>query len=402
VTPDSDIKDRIENPGQSIVLDAGYSSVYLEPAAENNNAEDEGDEDGDGCASFAFATPEPEIPSMTGPELPFGKGKIRLRKFGKRSKSLTALDFAKIAGDTTGAGGLSTAIPAGIDESIFSPASDKAADAPTDLMNILFSAGERPWEDENLPAAERMALMKILRTNVPDAQKRAEREEFEYRIRARSWGRSANVAPIVAAVAKAHLPVHIIKKAQPQPVHVEPGNAANLTREIRLEVRPEPFIRDYGHEEIYKLDRNLNASLGMGSIVGMPSSLAMLNLKSRSGNDKVPVDYLGLAEIAAAQIQARKEAASQVEAPVETHWNPLIRSRDNGFVEALNKLYSAIVPEVLRSVTPYRRAVWEDKILQQKENLADITLVAPEPAIPVPSPFADREVKMNISIPALK
>ncbi len=79
----------------------------------------------------------------------------------------------------------------------FGPVRDEIAETSLDLMNILFSAGERPWENEAFSAAERMAMMKVFRTNNPDAPSRAEREEFEFRVRAR--GRSVNVAPVVAA-----------------------------------------------------------------------------------------------------------------------------------------------------------------------------------------------------------
>lgn len=407
MTPDSDIKDRILNPGQNTVLDAGYSSVYLDPAAESD---DEGEDDGDSDdrASFALDTPEPAIPAMAGPELAGAKGKRKLRKSPKRPRSFSAVDFAKIAGEAGNAKIVSTAVTIDIDAAMFMAAhaetvSEEFFDQQTGLMNVLFAPGERPWEDETLSAAERMALMKVIRTNFPDAQKRAEREEFEYRIRARSWGRSANVAPVVAAVAKVEQSdAALVIKRRESPV--VQNRVIEPLKEIRLAVPATPFIREY---EPDKLNRKLNATLGMGAIIGMPSSLAMLNGKAKSRESKTPVHYLGLAELVANEIQAgniqvREQEVAQ--APVQKSWNPLILSRDNGFVAALNKIYHAIVPEILTNITPYRKAMWQDKILEQKENMSDITFVEAKLAAPAPapSPFAEREVKMNISVPAFK
>jgi len=208
VAPDSDLKDRIDRPGQNIVPDKG---VYAEPVAEDDDNGEE-DEDGEGRASFALDTPEPAIPAMTGPEMPGGKVEKKARKAKKNSKSPMGARFAEIA-PVMIADEISTALAINIDEKIFSADGylsafdrDEVTDTPTDLMNILFSAGERPWENESLSAAERMAMMKVLRTNFPDAQKRAEREEFEYRIRARSNNvRTANVAAVVVAAAKSQV-----------------------------------------------------------------------------------------------------------------------------------------------------------------------------------------------------
>ncbi len=108
----------------------------------------------------------------------------------------------------------------------------------------------------------------------------------------------------------------------------------------------------------------------------MPSSLAMLN---RTQN-QAPVNYLGLAAAVAREMQAQVQPEAAI-IPI-----PQSRSRDAGFVQALGLIYSALTPETLQNVTPYREAVWNDKRLQQKENLVDITFRAPQPARRIPDP----------------
>ncbi|MDB5491788.1 MAG: hypothetical protein JWO78_1637 [Micavibrio sp.] len=410
MAPDSDVKDRIDRPGQNAVLDAGYLTFYSPPVAEDTETEDDedGDGDGEGRASFAFDTPEPSLPAASGPETPPGKARAKGRKAKKGSKSALAARFSRMAGDIA-ASGASVALDVTVDKEMFAaddwtgiyqegfgPAEN--GDTPTDLMNILFSAGERPWENEALSAAERMAMMKVLRTNFPDAQKRAEREEFEYRIRARSTGRTANVSAVVAAAAKTRTPpLAPVQKEKPQNVKLASAPAAEDA--LRLEIPSQPFIRGYGQpEESSAVDKNLKAALGFGSIVGMPSSLAMLNMTAKPQEKQKQSNYLGLAEIVAQQMLIEIPPVDEIV------WNPEILSRDAGFVQALNRIYSALDPETLLNVTPYRQAMWAEKRQEQKENLADMTYQAPVSAIraPAPSPFQDREVQINISIPAFR
>lgn len=442
MAPDSDVKDRIIHPGQNDVLEAEYSLISSDDILNEDDDEEDDEGDEEGRASFGLDTPEPAIPAATGPEMPMAKGKAKPKKGNKAktgAKSVLGGKFAVAAEEAAGAP--STVMALDIDAKAFGFAEtaeapkvegeqqpgyetafdrDEVTDPEDDdigLLNMLFGAGhDKPW-DEKLSAAERAAMMKVFHTHNPmEAEKALDETDpdlLERKGKSRTATRIATVGTIAAAAALAAKAAEARQKTLAEkgqiagglktvPKHLlnintgQDDHKKDITEAAQTAPKTLVYSREYGEDvKMEKVDRTLNAALGIGSMVGLPSSLALLNTRLTTGENPVQNDYFGLAQTIALQNQMQMQA--------DISWTPQSQSRDMVFTQAMNEIYSALSTETLINVSPYRETMWAEKRLEQKENSADITLSNPALAVqaPAPEPTYNQEYKMNIGAPGM-
>lgn len=449
---DTELKDKLNRPPEPRdVLDGDYILLSSEDFSEE---EEDGDEDeegegekGDGQASLALDTPEPAPALATEGPAGMAKGKADLKglkaKAGLKSGTGGHLGKASTEGlsaDKSGESDAGIGMTIDIDEKAFG--FEESADAPPnvaegedqalsaydrdevtvpeddgiDPLQMILGEKEKPWENEKLSAAEKAALRQIYKSHDALEQQQQELEETDPKAKGRNTKSIHRVAAIAATVVAASaLAAKTAQAAKgPSIAGVSRGPRRETDQEraqIKLESeKPAPGTEQRRVEArenatdvtLSKVDAGLASALGVGMIIGMPSSMELLYKAAAQTTAK-----MGPAETAEMQQQILLDPNLPPDgiawAPPGQFSGQSLSNPDDAFMQALNVIYDGLGMETLMNVTPYRAAGWDEKRLEQKENSADITIAPPAPNVqaPAPEPVLNREFQMNLGPPGM-
>lgn len=395
-------------------LDGEYNVLSSEEV--NKEDEDEEDDgDSDGRAALALDTPEPAM-ALAAAEGGIGKGKGAVDLKGRKGKK----------GLKSAGAGLDITLDEkafGLEESVDAEAAaekeetelsaydlDEITDIDAedvDPLAMLLGITEKPWENEQLSPAEQGELDRVMRLNDPetapengqDAHEQKQPGARKQNTKQNTSHENTRVTGMIAAAAMGALATKAAI-ANTHTDHKQDGQKQSSHQKATQESVQEKYVATRKTIEksrqnaedvtMQRVDNGLAYAMGIGTMIGMPTAAAILYGSRNGASPTQQQNNLAMLHMATLN-QAHNLS-----------WSP--ETQTSNFAQALNTIYAALGSSTLMNVSMYRRAGWDEKREEHRQNAQDITiaLAAPEPKTPTPDFDLNREMRpqMNIGGPS--